>query len=317
MKIAFIYDNQDDYNISDKLEYADFCLEDEAHLIINSLKNLGHEVHIIKGIPELKRNILKLSEVDLIFNKTEGFRSRNREGLIPAICEIFTIPFTGTDSYGFSLSLNKYHTKLIANDMNILTPKFCLIKRNSDYNKISDLTFPIIIKPNNEGSSMGCEVFYENDDKLKYSINKLLIKYQQPVLVEEYISGIDISVPILGTGDSARCLGIVEFSNLDGTYPEIASTKFKYIDNYKTSVLHRESHIENDIYEYSLAIYNALGCKDYGRIDFRLNGHVPYFLEINPLPTLCKNGAFDICAKNIGLNMVDIIESIVNSAMLM
>ena len=316
MKIAFIYDDQNDYCISNRLEYADFCLEDEASLIINSLKQLGHKVYVIKGIPNLKKNILELTKIDFVFNKTEGYKSRNREGLIPAICEVFGVPYSGTDSYGFSLSLNKYHTKLIANNIKIPTPNFCLIENECDYYKINNLRFPVIIKPNCEGSSMGCEVFYENNSNLLTSIGNLLKKYQQPVLVEEYISGIDISVPILGTGNAAQCLGIVEFSNSDGTYPEIASTKFKYIDHYITSILHREPHTEEIIRGYSLAIYKALGCKDYGRIDFRLNGNTPYFLEINPLPTLCENGAFDICAKTIGLNMVKIIERIIESALI-
>ena len=314
MKIAFIYDDQEDYFVTDKIEYADFCLKKEASLIIHSLEKLGHIVKVIKGKSSLKKHINKITEFDLVFNKTEGFKSRNREGLVPAVMEMFGIPFIGTDAYGFSLSLNKYHTKLIAKDKGIITPKFLLIENEDDCQNIHNIEFPIIIKPNNEGSSMGCQVFRKLNNEVYTEIKRLLKKFKQPVLIEEYIDGIDISVPIIGTGNKAECIGIVEFSNSDGSYPEIASTKFKYIDDYKTKILFRNENILNKIKEDALKIYKALECKDYGRIDFRLSDDKPFFLEINPLPTLCINGAFNVCADNLGLGMIDIIDKIIKSA---
>lgn len=315
MKIAFIYDDQEDYFVTDKIEYADFCLKEEADLIIRSLEKLGHVVKVIKGKELLKKEICNISEMDIVFNKTEGFKSRNREGLVPAVMEMFEIPFVGTDAYGFSLSLNKYHTKLIAKDKGILTPRFLLIESEDDCQNICNIKFPIIIKPNNEGSSMGCQVFRKLSNEVYIAIKRLLDKFKQPVIVEEYIEGIDISVPIIGTGDRAKCIGIVEFSNSDGSYPEIASTEFKYIDDYKTKILFRDREILDKIGKAALNIYRALGCKDYGRVDFRLSDGSPFFLEINPLPTLCKNGAFDICANNLGMDMVDIIDKIIKSAL--
>ena len=315
MKVAFVYDDQDDYLVENKIEYADFCLKEEADLIINALEKLGHIVSVVKGKEQLKKNIYKISEMDLVFNKTEGFKSRNREGLVPAVMEMFDIPFVGTDAYGFSLSLNKYHTKLIARDKGILTPDFLLIEDEEDFKNIDDLKFPIIIKPNSEGSSMGCQVFQEPNSELYIAIRKLVHKFNQPVIIEEYVKGIDISVPIIGTGKNAESIGIVEFSNADGSYPEIASTEFKYIDDYKTKILYRDEKVLEKIKNDAIKIYRALGCKDYGRIDFRLKGDMPYFLEINPLPTLCANGAFAVCAEKLGLDMVDIINKIIKSAM--
>lgn len=317
MKIAFVYDDQDDYFVTDRIEYADFCLKEEANLITCALEKLGHTVKVIKGKSALRKKIYKMAEMDLVFNKTEGFKSRNREGLVPETMEMFEIPFVGTDAYGFSLSLNKYHTKLIAKDKGILTPNCVLVENKFDYQNINNLKFPIIIKPNNEGSSMGCNVFYKLNNEVYEAIKELLNKFKQPVIVEEYIDGIDISVPVIGTGDNARCMGIVEFRNNDGSYPEIASTEFKYIDDHKANILIRCDKVLNQINKSALSIYTALGCKDYGRVDFRLSNDKPFFLEINPLPTLCKNGAFDICASNLGMSMVDIIEKIINSAISM
>ena len=314
MRIAFVYDDQEDYFVTNRIEYADFCLKEEADLIISSLEKLGHTVKVIKGKNELKKHLNEIFEMDLVFNKTEGFKSRNREGLVPAVMEMFDVPFVGTDAYGFSLSLNKYHTKLIARDKGILTPDFFIVEIEDDCKKVRNMDFPIIVKPNNEGSSMGCHVFRQLNHKVYETAKGLLDKYRQPVIVEKYIEGIDISVPIIGTGNKAECIGIVEFSNADGSYPEIASTKFKYIDDYKTKILFRDKAVLDKIKKSALGIYKALGCKDYGRVDFRLKDDEPFFLEINPLPTLCENGAFDICAKNLGVNMVDIIDKIIESA---
>ena len=200
-------------------------------------------------------------------------------------------------------------------DKGILTPPFIVIEKEEDCINISQLKFPIIIKPNNEGSSMGCEIFYELSDELWIAIKHLLVKFEQPVIAEEYINGIDISVPIIGTGSKAESIGIVEFSNADGSYPKIASTEFKYVNDYKTSILERDEQVLSTIKNAALRIYRALECRDFGRIDFRLQNDIPYFLEINPLPTLCKNGAFDICANHLGLNMDDVIYRIIESAL--
>lgn len=315
MNIVFIYDDQEDYNVKNRMEYADFCLSDEAELIVTLLERLGHLVKVIKGKDAIKKEIHVIEKYDIVFNKMEGYKSRNREGLLPAIMEFYGIPYVGTDAYGFSLSLNKYHTKLIARDNNILTPQFFVIENENELkNKLNNIKFPIIIKPNNEGSSMGCQVFYEMKKEVNDAIKRLLYMYDQPVIVEEYIDGIDISVPIIGTGEKAKSIGIVEFCNMDGSYPVIASTKFKYVDKYITRILQREKNVIDNINSDALKMYRSLGCKDYGRIDFRLRNNNPYFLEINPLPTLCKNGAFDICAKNMGLGMMDIIDRIIKSA---
>lgn len=315
LRIVFLYDDQDDYNLSNKIEYADFCLKDEAEVIISSLRRLGHSVYVVKGKKAILNDLNIIKQADLVFNKSEGFQSRNREGLIPALLEFMEIPYTGTDAYGFSLSLNKYHTKLIAKDMEILTPNFIIINNEEQLESISKLKYPVIIKPNNEGSSMGCSVFHEYNNEIQDAVKKLLLKFHQPVIVEEYIAGIDISVPIIGTLNDAECLGIVEFSNDDGSYPLIASTEFKYIDHYKTKILRKSDKTMSYIKKLSLQIYNALGCRDYGRIDFRLKNDIPYFLEINPLPTLCTGGAFDVCAHESGLCMDDIINNIIRSAM--
>lgn len=315
MNIAFFYDNQEDYFLTDNIQFADFCLDDEAAVIVDSLQELGHTVTVIKGPEALRKSLHNINSFDLVFNKSEGFKSRNREGLVPAMLEYYNIPFTGTDAYGFSLSLNKYHTKLIALDNDILTPNFVVINSINEINKIRELQFPIIIKPNSEGSSIGCRVFYQNSkQEILQHINELVDEFNQPVIVEEYIKGIDVSVPIIGNKETANCLGIVEFSCLDGSYPEIASTDIKYVEGFRTKIIEDNTFFTEKIKSDSLKIYNALGCNDYARVDFRITEDAAYFLEINPLPTLFLNGAFDVCAKSDNQNIKDVIKRIVDSA---
>ena len=106
-KIAFVYDNQNTYGVEDKMNYSDFCYDDEAQYFKKSLESLGHyEVNVICGVKNFFEVYNGGERFDMVFNKCEG--------IFPALLEYYNIPYVGTDAYGLSLSLNKFHTKLIA-----------------------------------------------------------------------------------------------------------------------------------------------------------------------------------------------------------
>ena len=152
--IAFVYDSQDVYGIKDRLSYSDFCYDDEALYFQKSLESLGgYKVTIFCGMKKFFEAYNNGKHFDMVFNKCEGFNSRNREGIFPSLLEFYGIPFVGTDAYGLSLSLNKFHTKLIAEYYKIPTPKFALIETKEDAEKVNLLP-PPIVKPNSEGSSI-------------------------------------------------------------------------------------------------------------------------------------------------------------------
>jgi D-alanine-D-alanine ligase len=313
--VAFVYDTQDNYDIKDRIAFSDFCYDNEAEYVKESLSKRGIKVAIIRGFPELYQKIKTNSlNADIIFNKYEGFHSRNREGLVPSFLELLEIPFVGTDAYGLSLSLNKFHVKLIAEYYGVRTPNFVLLERTEDIKTASSLRFPVIIKPNSEGSSMGVKLINSYDELVPEIIDGLASLYGYPVLCEEYIEGNEISVPVIKTGDRSEVLGVVEFRKNNGEKFEIYSTNDKYYEGYQKCIFDCTEETKKQIVNDTLVLYKNLGCRDFGRIDFRIREGVPYFLEINPLPTLCKGGSFELCARHNNLSFSDILIDIIESA---
>lgn len=155
MVIGLLYDYKRDYNIKDDL-YCDFSYETEVDNVRNALKRLGYIVCDIGNIQNFKNQIINGSlEIDLIFNMMEGYKSRNREGIIPAVCEMLGIKYIGTDAFGMSLTLHKFHTSLFVRSLGICTPESVLfdfevhcIDDLIDNIKHKGMDFPLIVKPN-------------------------------------------------------------------------------------------------------------------------------------------------------------------------
>lgn len=224
------------------------------------------------------------------------------------------IPYVGTDAYGLSLSLNKFHVKLIAKYYGIRIPKFVLIEKSSDIKITSSLQFPVIIKPNSEGSSMGVKRINNYKKLSPEIIAELVSLYGYPILCEEYIEGNEVSVPVIKTGDKAEALGAIEFRKSNGELFNIYSTNDKYNSDCQTLIFNCSEKTKNQLLSNALILYKNLGCKDFGRIDFKVRDGVPYFLEINPLPTLCKGGSFELCAKLKNISFSDLLIEIIESA---
>lgn len=312
--IAFVYDSQSVYGIEDRLSYSDFCYDDEAEYFKKSLESLGgYDVTLFCGVKNFFDAYNGGKKFDMVFNKCEGFGSRNREGLFPALLEFYNIPFVGTDAYGLSLSLNKFHTKLIAEYYEIPIPKFELINGLEDIEKTASLKYPLIVKPNSEGSSMGV-VIVEAPEKLREVINDVSGKYGYPLICEEYIYGHEVSVPIIGTGDKAKALGPIEFRQNDGNFFPIYSTDAKYYSGCQTLFFEGSEQAKKVMNDSALKIYRALGCRDFGRADYRVRGDEVFLLEMNPLPTLSEHGSFELWANSNNSSFARILEEIIKSA---
>ena len=317
MKIGFCYDFKDHYGFDpNNMDYTDFSTISTVNDIVSAFDMLDFDVELIGPIFELIKKIESgQMDCDLIFNITEGINSRNREGLLPALLEIYKIPFSGSDAYPLSLTLNKTHTKLIAEHLKIPTPKFAVFSSIDDTISAEQLEYPLVIKPNLEGGSMGVEKV--NDvAELREKVALLLEKYHSEVLCEEYISGTEITVPIIGNGVDARVLGVAAAKYTDGRNIELFTSGLKYFGDieYTTDFDCSKEALEK-LEEYSLELFKFIGLNDYSRIDFRLSeDEIPYFLEINPLPALDKEDAFDICGISKGLKYHETINLIITEA---
>lgn len=331
MKIGITFDLREDYGIDRNSHiFADFCHPDEINYIADAVRKNGYDVELIGNMYKLNSLILngKLN-CDLIFVCDEGLLSRNREAIVPALLELNNISYIGSDAYAMGLSQNKYHTKLIAETLGIPCPKGLYIEYCENYlNEIEKIkktvfegmskygfNFPVVIKPNEEGYSMG--VFLVEDiNELIEAVIYNFKNYHESVLCEEYISGSEIYVPIIGTGKDAYALGVGVCKYDNGNEINIFSLDDKCFKNIIDEIADINDDIKEEIFKYSLSLYRHIGCRDFGRCDFKLTkSQKPYFIEINPRPGLTQNGPYENCGKYIGKSYDEIIGEIIKSAL--
>lgn len=319
MKIGITYDTKEDYENIDYTQYCDFASLTSISFLKKQFEQAGFEVKLIgpyKKLNELiKTNTL---DVDFIYNTAEGISSRNREGFIPALLEANQIPFIGSDSYALSLSLNKYHSKLLAQFNNVPTPAAELIYiYDSDEDikrKLKNLYFPIVVKPNYEGSSMG--LFYATTpdkafDYIKYDIST----YNQEILCEEFIDGLEITVPVLGNNMDAMALGCVEFYRGDGNDIFLFESDDKHYKDIRCRKAELPESISQQLKKYSEQLHCFFRCNDINRLDFRVTpDYQIYFLEMNPLPALDPDGSFVCAAKMQGMDFSTMLRRLVEVA---
>ena len=239
------------------------------------------------------------------------------------------IPYTGSDPLTMAISLNKARTKEILSYHSIPTPRFIVAKSEKDINNF-DLSFPVIIKPLAEGSSKGIfnSSFVNDLPELKKNLNSNITKYKQHFIIEEYLPGREFTCAILGNGTDATVLPIVEmnFTELpDDIYP-IYSYEAKWIYDTSDNPLdifscpaNVDKKLEDNIKKTVLDAYNLLFCKDWCRIDVRLDkDNIPNIIEVNPIPGILPNPEDNSCfpkaARVYGLSYSEMVNSVLNSA---
>ena len=281
------------YNVkrsSDGDDEAEWDPPETIIAIANALARAGHIVVHLEATPDLPR-VLAEADVDMIFNIAEGVEGRNREGQVPALCELLGLPYTGSDSATLAIALDKALAKKVLLQHDILTPRFQLME--SVRERLSpDMKFPLIVKPNAEGSSKGINgtSVVDNEEELRAAVKMVLETYRQPALVEEYIAGREFTVGLLGD-KRPRVLPPMEikFKNTELERP---------VYNYEVKQ-EWESHVfyecpaklteteQRAIEKVARATFWALDCRDVARVDLRMDkdGRI-YVLEVNPLPGL-------------------------------
>ncbi|HEY0529233.1 MAG TPA: hypothetical protein VGD02_10430, partial [Gemmatimonadaceae bacterium] len=274
---------------------------------------------------------LRAARPDIVFNIAEGFHGVNREAHVPAICEFFGIPYSGSDPFTLSLCLDKARTKETLSFHAIPTPKFAVVQKTSEIEAVTGgLSFPLFVKPLHEGSSKGItdRNFCVDRVKLRTHTKFLLENYRQPVLVEEYLPGQEFTCAILGNGEQATVLPIVgmNFDTLpDGALP-IYSFDAKFVWDRPENPLdifqcpaRITSELQASIERVTLDAFRVLGCRDWARIDVRLDAAgVPNIIEVNPLPGILPDPADNSClpkaARAAGIGYDELIQSCLKHA---
>jgi D-alanine-D-alanine ligase len=258
------------------------------------LRGLGHAVEVLgDGRPMLQR--LLADPPDFVFNFAEGHGvGRSREARVPAVLEMLDIPYTGSDPLTLAVTLDKDCARRVVKSHGISVPAGVVCTPDDDVIAVLGRAglpaTPWIVKPAWEGSSKGIrgKCVVDSVDEAAAAVRQLHVDYGQPVLVEQYVRGEELTVGVVGN-DPPQIVGVMR------VIPRKPGERFVYSLEVKRDWRRQVAYecpaalppeVFARVEAATLAVYRALGCRDVARVDFRLQDGTPYFLEVNPLPGL-------------------------------
>ena len=325
MRIAFTHNLQR----SDAVEEAEFDTPETVAAITEGLASLGHEVHPVEVSQPLPTLVARLQMLrpELVFNTAEGRHGRLREAFYPALFEQLGLITTGSSAYTCALTLDKRLSKLLVAQAGVPAPRGVLVER-ADVPLPERLRFPLMLKPNFEGSSMGItqDSVVADANAYRHRVAALLESFPGGLLVEEYIAGHDVVVPFLELA-SPQTGGVLAAADYRFDPQAVAGRAW---DIYDFELKHARSDAvtvrvpatlnvtqERELQRLSRLVYRALAVRDMGRIDFRIaadDGRV-LFIECNALPSLEPGAAIYASARLAGLDTEpEVLDIILRSA---
>ncbi|MFC1484095.1 D-alanine--D-alanine ligase [Candidatus Neomarinimicrobiota bacterium] len=291
---------------------------DSGLRIAEALVSLGHEVTPVVYEGDIGSMIGSVAEFDLVFNALHG--GDGEDGTIQRALEESQIRYTGSRPSASQLAMDKLLSKQLMIETSVPTPSWVNINLEDagdglhldDHPGLSSFlsahSFPVVVKPNHEGSTVGLTIVDSPEDMTE----ALLIarEFGSSILVETYIPGRELTAAIL----DQKPLPLVEIVPKHATY----DYECKYSDGMSDYFVPAElsSVTTTQIQEAALRIYNEIGCRHYARIDFRLNPEGAFFcLECNTLPGMTTHSLVPMAAKAVGINFSQLVEQIVSLAM--
>jgi len=320
------------YDLKDKVPWTHGEVEDDLEeydsmetvaAIAAAIEAQHHSVVKLGGGREFLSNVLE-QKVDLVFNIAEGLGNyRSREAQVPSVLEMLGVPYSGSDPLCLAVSLEKPLTKRLVSIAGVATPRWRVVNdmrqlKEADWD---DFPLPAFVKPAHEGSSKGIRIAsrLEIPKQIVKAVTELLEYYRQPVMVEEFIDGEEVTVGLVGNSPP-EVVGIMRVVPLRKTDYFVYSLEVK---RDWESLLTYEcpaqlgQDVLHGIADSSLRAFEALGCRDLARMDFRIGKDgTPYFLEVNPLPGLNpKSGDLPIMARKVGWSYENLISTILSAAL--
>ena len=303
-------------------------VQEEYDSVVRALEKEGFRARSFNVKDDLKalKKLLTRRPPDVIFNLVEHFKeSPMLESSVAGLYELYRIPYTGASPFALGLCLRKGLTKQVLLANGVPTPRFKLL-HDPVVPRRHGLRYPLIVKPAREDASSGMDkgsvVF--DFESLQTRLAKVAAEFSPPYLVEEFVEGSELHVAVLGN-DPPVVLPIIEFdfSELPDDYPKIISYDAKW--NPLEEVYHRvhsvcpaklPRRVEKAVEEICLKAYQITGCRDYARIDLRLDKKGrPFVLEVNPNPDLTEGVSFMESAEKAGLTFSNTLRMIVEYAL--
>jgi D-alanine-D-alanine ligase len=299
----------------------------ETIAAVRSALERRHEV-IPVDASEDAHAILQSTRPDIVFNMAEGLSGPCREGYIPSVLEHLNIPYTASDPLTLSICLDKARTKEILAYYGIPVSRFRVVSDQSF--SFNTLHYPLMVKPLYEGSSIGIrnDSLVKTRREMRDRVMWLLDHYSEPAIVEEFLPGREFTVAIIGNGDEARALPIVEilFDSLPGGVNRIYSYEAKWVWDQSSNPLEifecparLDAELQAEIESICLQAYSILRCRDWCRIDVRLDDSGrPHIMELNPLPGVLPspedNSCFPKAARAAGMDYDQLINAVLDIA---
>jgi KamA family protein/D-alanine--D-alanine ligase len=293
-----------------------------VQMAIDAARAGGHTVAVLEGDKRLIANLEQFMPPDpetgqpsgMVLNMSYGIQGDCRYSHVPGMLEMAGIPYTGSSPLGHALALDKVVTKILMLDAGVPTPNYCVMSGPS--RRIGDLRFPLIVKPRHESTSYGLRLV-RNPDDLEEAVLHVVTQYQQDALVEEYIDGREACVGLLGN-DPVEPFPVVEL-DFENRQMQTLTWEDKYHKSTDEprkicpAAMSREM-IER-LHALSLATFRACRCKDYARVDIRIDASGnPFVLEINSMTSLGPGGSFVLAARTAGYSLEALISRILDVA---
>jgi D-alanine-D-alanine ligase len=325
MKVGLTYDLRTDWVLrpEDPVDAnAEFDKPETIETIAATIESAGHQVVRIGNVFRLWERLPNLG-VDIVFNLCEGRNGRNRESQVPVILEMHQIPYVGSDGLALGITLDKVVAKKCFLADGVPTPRFFVADQGTDLQREAQrIGFPLLVKTRYEGTSKGlCDQSRVEDmASLKRQVAFVQQNYKQSALVEEFISGTEFTVAVLGNDQAAQAMPIVQVI-IDGnvdlgdafyTYERVCSHTVRYACPARIT-----ADLTLRLQTIAKQAYLSAGCRDFGRVDFRVDRRgQPYVLEINPLPTLEKSEVFNLFPQVLGTTYEATVNAILDLALM-
>lgn len=298
-----------------------------AQAMVAALQARGHQVEPMT-VPEADFGPLeRLGEAapDLVVNLCESLAGEaSAEAVVPAFLEALGLSYTGSGPLALGLALHKPVAKRILQASGVPTPRACLVERLEALEAI-DLPFPVIVKPSREDASVGIDFDSVCRDRasLHRAVARVLAEHRQPALVEQYVDGREIYVPLLEhPAGEALPMTEVSFGPAFEGRPRIVGYAAKWLEGtpeYRdtaTAPAVLDPALADRIREVARSAFAALGCRDYGRVDLRVTAAgEPYVIEVNPNCDLHPDAGFAKAARAAGLDYPALASCLVETAL--
>ncbi len=284
-----------------------------------AFESAGHTVRLIGNAHNLLKALPDLN-VDLVFNIAEGHHGRNRESQIPAILDLYRIPFAGADALTLGVTLDKVVAKKCFIADGVPTARYFKATSRDDLAALNTIGYPLFVKTLHEGTSKGitADSRVENLKQLKTQVDRIYSQYHQPALVEEFIKGTEYTVGVIGN-ENAQAMPVVQYAI--GGKTDLGNEFYTYRYVAEKMVNHIcpapiDAALAKKLQTIAVKAYKSVDCRDFGRVDFRVDekGN-PYVLEINPLPNLNPDDVFVLFGKSVSMTYNQIILKILDQAL--